>query len=136
MWPTDIGMARGRGGLEGRWQRATVQPIFQDGFQTLIGAGADRERPLAGGFKACVPVAFPQAHNPSARAEALLRMGTRSKNGFHHPGDGWATTGGPADQTLRRPLGIVPMRRGHMRSDGTVAPFVRGLCMTGHALPL
>ena len=45
-------------------QRATIEPMFEDRFETFIGTGPQRERPLAGRFQALVAIAFPEPHDP------------------------------------------------------------------------
>ena len=56
-------------------------------------------------------------------AEALLGMGTRGEDGFHHLRGGRSTVGRPPDQALRGPCHIMPVGGGHVRGDRAVAPF-------------
>jgi len=56
-------MAEGsESGWDGR-ERGAVQAVFEDGFDTLIGARADGEGTAAGGFKPFSAITFPQPHD-------------------------------------------------------------------------
>jgi hypothetical protein len=56
-------MAGGSGGWDGSRKRRVVQAVFKNGFDTLIGTGADGEGTAAGGFKPLGAIAFPQPHD-------------------------------------------------------------------------
>ena len=56
-------MAGGSGGWDGSRKRRAVQAVFKNGFDTLIGTGADGEGTAAGGFKPLGAIAFPQPHD-------------------------------------------------------------------------
>jgi hypothetical protein len=40
------------------WQWATIKPVFEDGFEILIGTCPEREGPLTGGFESLGAIAF------------------------------------------------------------------------------
>jgi len=53
-------------GSGSRWagrERGAVQPVFQDGFDALIGARADGEGTATGGFQPFRTIAFSQPHD-------------------------------------------------------------------------
>ena len=56
-------MAGGRGGREGGRERGAVQAVFENGFDTFIGTGADGEGAAAGGVKPLGAIALPQPHD-------------------------------------------------------------------------
>jgi len=56
-------MAGGSGDWDGSRERRAVQAVFENGFDTLIGTGADGEGTAAGGVKPFCPIAFPQPHD-------------------------------------------------------------------------
>jgi hypothetical protein len=56
-------MAGASGGGDGSRKRRAVQAVFKNGFETLLGTGADGEGPAAGGFKPLGAIAFPQPHD-------------------------------------------------------------------------
>jgi hypothetical protein len=113
---------RCRLGLRG--QGALIHAPFEHGRNTFIGTGTDREGPPAGRFESLSAGAFAQAHEASTRPEALLGMRAGLENRCDHVRRGWPTGGGPTDERLWGPLGIVPVRCGHMTRHGTMAAFV------------
>jgi len=56
-------MAGSHGGREGHRERGAVQAVFEHGFDTFIGTGADGEGTAAGRFQPLGAVAFPQPHD-------------------------------------------------------------------------
>ena len=128
-------MAGSHGGREGRRERGAVQAVFEKGFATFIGTGADGEGPAAGRFQPRGAVAFPQPHEAYTRPEALLGMGTRGENALHHSCGGCPTGGRPPHQPLRGPFCVMLVGSGPVRSDRAVAPFEARAQMTRHAGP-
>jgi hypothetical protein len=119
-----------------RWdgrERGTVQTVFEDGFDTFIGARTESEGTAAGGFQPFSTIAFPQPHDAQTRPEALLGMRTRGENRFHHLRGGRTTVGRPSDQALRGPFHVMAVSRRHVRGDRTVASFEVGAEVARHA---
>jgi hypothetical protein len=56
-------MAEGSGSRWDGRERGAVQAVFEDRFDTLIGARADGEGTAAGGVKPLSAIAFPQPHD-------------------------------------------------------------------------
>jgi hypothetical protein len=56
-------MAEGSGSQRDGRERSVVQAVFENGFNTFIGACAESEGTAAGGFKPFRPIAFPQPHD-------------------------------------------------------------------------
>ena len=86
----------GRGGLVER------EPILLVGENVLDGAiaiGAEPFSARAGGVEPLQPVDPAQAHEPEARAIALLRMRATFEDAGDEPPRRGAGLGGPADQT-------------------------------------
>src|SRR5215472_11312209 len=63
-------------------------------------------------------------------------MGTGGENSFHDLGDCRSAMGGPMDQPLGRPFGIVAVGGGHVRGHGAVAPLVRRPLVAGDPFAL
>ncbi len=53
-------------------QRSRVQTMLEDGFDALVTATAQQQRPTAGGFEPLVAIGFPKAQDAQARSIALL----------------------------------------------------------------
>ena len=121
-------------GLSG--QGGVVETLFENRFDAFIGTGADLESPATGGFEPLGPVTLAQAHNAQARAEALLGMGTRLQNRFDHPRGCGTARGGPLNEALRGPLGILLVRLGHVSRHRGMATFEVGASVAGHAFAL
>jgi hypothetical protein len=45
-------------------QRVTIEPVFEDRFNTLVGTRPECASPLAGRFESFSAVAFAQSHDP------------------------------------------------------------------------
>src|SRR5262249_62088368 len=100
-------------------QRLPIEPLFEDRFNTFIGTGPERERPLTGGFEALGTIAFAQPHDPETGPEPLLGMRPGGQNGFDHLGRRRATGRRPVDQALGCPCRILLVRTRHMGSHRT-----------------
>ena len=61
---TDVRVGRASRGLWLLRQWVTIQPMFEDRFETFVRTGPQREGPLTGGFKALVAIAFSEPHDP------------------------------------------------------------------------
>ena len=72
---TDVRVGKASRGFWRSRQGATVQPVFEDGFETLIGAGPERESPLAGSFESLGAIVLAQPHDASTGTKTLVRMG-------------------------------------------------------------
>jgi hypothetical protein len=121
-----MALGEGRSGSALAWPGLSVQGVFAERFQTLVGTGPACDRPLAGGFAAPRARAFPAPHAPQTGPEALLRLGTAGENRLAARGGGRPRCGGPPDQPLGGPLGGVSGRPGPVGDHGTVTALVRG----------
>ena len=128
-------MAGGHGGRWGGRERGAVQAVLENRFDTLIRTGSERKGTAAGGFKPLGARAFPQSHDASTRPEALLGMGARGENGFHHLRGGSPTVSCPTDQPLRGPFCLMTVSRGHVRGDRAVAALKARAQMARHTDP-
>jgi hypothetical protein len=128
-------MAGSPGGREGRRERGAVPAVFENGFATFIGTGADGEGTAAGRFQPLGAVAFPPPHEASTRPEALWGMGTRGKKALHHACGGGPTVGRPPQPLLRGPFCVMLVGGGHVRSARAGAPVAARAQRTRHAGP-
>jgi hypothetical protein len=51
-------------GVRGLRQGLPIESLFEDGFNTFIGTGPERERPPTSRFEALGTVAFAEPHEP------------------------------------------------------------------------
>ena len=123
-------------GLGLRGEGGVGETLFEHGFDAFIGTGPDRESSSARGVEPLSPVALAQTHDAQARAEALLGMGTRLQDRFHHSRGGHAAIGRPRDESLRGPLGILLVGFGHVSGHRGMAAFQVRAPVTGHAFAL
>jgi hypothetical protein len=61
---TDVLVGRASRGIWLGRQGVTIEPVFEDGFETFIRTGPQGEGPLTRGFQALIAIAFPEPHNP------------------------------------------------------------------------
>ena len=128
-------MVDGGLGLGLRRQGRLVETLFENGFDTFIGTGADLEGTATGGFEPLGAITLAQTHNAQARAEALLGMGTRFQNRFVHSRSRRAAGSSPLNEALWGPLGVLLVRFGHVSGHRGMAPLEVGASVAGDAIP-
>ncbi|CAI9008909.1 hypothetical protein EMIT0324P_90003 [Pseudomonas chlororaphis] len=115
-------------------QRQPFQSLAQDRFEAFVAACAQCQRTLASGFQPLFAVLFAQAQDAQAGTEAVLRMDSAFEDVGDDAGCIRAGLFCPADQSLRRPLGMFAVALGHVLGLGGVATFVWRAQVAGHAL--
>src|SRR5262249_42858594 len=129
-------MARGGRGRRLLRHRTASKAVFENRCNTLIRTGPERERPLASGCAALVPLAFAQPHDAQTGPEPLLWMGPRGEKGFHNLRGRAAALGCPPDQPLWRPSRLGPVGFRHVRRDRTVTALEEGALVARHPCAL
>src|SRR5690242_5115428 len=92
----------------------SLLPVLKDGGDRAVGAGAEHERPGAGGVQPLGAVSLLQAEDADAGTESLLGMRPRAQNDLHQGGRVVADRGGLALDPLMRPVAVTPVRARHV----------------------
>jgi hypothetical protein len=107
---TQIGVVEQRGGMvilgamfarEQRGDALAIEDTQLDG-------------PCRDGLNACGVEAAIGAQNPQASPEPLFRMRSAGERGYNQSLGVWPDLPGPTAEPFRRPLGVAPVRTGHV----------------------
>ncbi len=113
-----------------------IKVVLQDGVDGGVGAGADLQRPRAGGLQPVVAMCLCEADDPKAGAKALFRMGTLAQDHLNEGGGVGANPACLAPDPLRRPVGMSPVARRHMLTHGGVLAVRRSAGVRRNPLAL
>ena len=104
-------------------EREPILLVDENVLDRAIAVGAEPLGARTGGVEPVQPVDPAQAHEPEARAIALLRMGAALEDAGDEPPRGGTRLVGPPDQAGRGPFGVGAMRPRHVRHlGGEAAP--------------
>src|SRR5271163_4399071 len=103
-----------------RFGEGTIEPVLQDRLDRTVSGGADIVAAPGRGLDALRSIAFHEAEDAKARAEALLGMRLRLHDRLEQRDRGGADLLGLAQHACRRPFRVTPMARRHVLRDRRV----------------
>ncbi len=108
-------LVRGRGGP------FAIEVVLDDGVDGRIGPRADIEGAGAGRFKPVRTMRFGQTDNPDAGSKTLFGVRALSQNNLNERRRAGADLASLPLEAFRRPVGVAPMRTGHVLAHRCVA---------------